>query len=128
MISNKDGCATISDQFKFEVYDNPTISLLQPSTYFICDSVPITLNAVTNSLVYWYFNGQPIVGVTSSQLKAHRGGVYEVKAVSSNGCMTLSDTKINLNNVNIPKPDFSFLNSCIQFPVAFLNETKGGDN
>ena len=42
--------------------------------------------------------------------------------------MTLSDTKINLNNVKIPKPDFSFINSCIQFPVAFLNETKGGDN
>lgn len=128
MISNKDGCATISDQFPFEVYDNPTISLLKPLSYFICDSVQVTLNAVTSGLVNWYFNGQPIVGATSSQLKVHRGGVYEVKAVSSKGCMTLSDTKIILNNINVPKPDFSFINSCVQVPVTFLNETKGEDN
>jgi gliding motility-associated-like protein len=101
---------------------------LKPLSYFICDSVQVTLNAVTSGLVNWYFNGQPIVGATSSQLKVHRGGVYEVKAVSSKGCMTLSDTKIILNNINVPKPDFSFINSCVQVPVTFLNETKGEDN
>jgi len=117
-------CSALSENFPIEVYPKPSINLVLTPTKYICDSVPVTLNASSNGLVYWYLNNIRISGMVGNQIKVHRGGEYSAEAISVNGCTSAGDKVIVLENKNIAKPLFSFSNTCVNKEVLYQNFTK----
>ena len=123
-VTNEYLCKSISDNIPIEVFANPSLIVNKPITEYICDSIPLTLNANSNGLVYWYLNDIRISGYVGNQLKVVKGGIYKAQAISVNGCIVSSVEQIKLENINIPKPIFNFKNSCIRDSVLFQNQTK----
>ena len=123
-VTNEYLCKSISDNIPIEVFANPSLIVNKPITEYICDSIPLTLNANSNGLVYWYLNDIRISGFVGNQLKVFKGGIYKAQAISVNGCIVSSVEQIKLENINIPKPIFNFKNSCIRDSVLFQNQTK----
>jgi len=117
-------CSALSENFPIEVYPKPSINLVLTPTKYICDSVPVTLNASSNGLVYWYLNNIRISGMVGNQIKVQRGGEYSVEAISVNGCTSAGDKVIVLENINIATPLFSFSNTCVDKEVLYQNFTK----
>lgn len=126
-VVNEFNCTTLSENLPVEVYPKPSVNLVIPQTMYICDSVPIILNASSNGLVYWYLNNIKISGIPGNQIKVNRGGIYSAEAISVNGCTTMGDKLILLENKNITKPLFNFKNTCVNKEVLFQNFTKEND-
>ena len=65
-----------------------------PNTPIITyDSLNHTLSTSNSGNAYqWYFNGSPISGSTNQGHLVIQSGIYQVLAINSSGCATLSDT------------------------------------
>ena len=65
-----------------------------PSTPIIAyDSLNHTLSTSNSGNAYqWYFNGSPISGSTNQSHLVIQSGIYQVLAINSSGCATISDT------------------------------------
>ncbi len=65
-----------------------------PNTPVIAyDSLNHTLSTSNSGNAYqWYFNGSPISGSTNQSHLVIQSGIYQVLAINSSGCATLSDT------------------------------------
>jgi PKD repeat protein len=67
-----------------------------PNTPVIAyDSLNHTLSTSNSGNAYqWYFNGSPISGSTNQSHLVIQSGIYQVLAINSSGCATISDTLI----------------------------------
>jgi hypothetical protein len=78
---------TIISQDTVHAYGYPQIPII---TY---DHANHTLTTPNFGYAYqWYFNGSPISGSTTDHHIVYQSGIYSVVAITTNGCVSFSDT------------------------------------
>jgi hypothetical protein len=99
-------CAAGTSNFNYTINHQiiyPQVQILSQDTVHVYgfpytpiiayDSLNHTLSTSNSGNAYqWYFNGSPISGSTNQSHLVIQSGIYQVLAINSSGCATLSDT------------------------------------
>lgn len=91
------------------VLATPKVNISAPATTF-CKGSEVTLNGGSYTSYQWFFQGEKIVGETSSKYTAKSSGQYSVDVVLANQCKVRSEM-LTLNQDVITTPEITFQGS-----------------
>ncbi|RFS21896.1 PKD domain-containing protein [Chitinophaga silvatica] len=96
---------------------------ISSSSNILCDANSVVnLTASGNLNLQWMLDNSALPG-NSSQLAVTKPGTYSAIGTDMNGCVAAASNKITINQQAPIQSDFSFINSCINVPVQFINHT-----
>ncbi len=83
--TNEFGCSTASDKVEISILDTMEI----PTIYQNIDSLKI--DAPADYQLYWYLDGLPLALETNNYHIPDVNGIYTVRLIDANGCMSFTD-------------------------------------
>jgi gliding motility-associated-like protein len=101
----------------------PVASISSSQGQIVCEGSSLVLNATGGATYEWYRDGVLLAGVNGASFSATSAGVYNVRAISSRGCVSTVSNTLTLTLLNKPKADFDFDSYCINRPVTFINKS-----
>lgn len=105
------------------VNPQPAGILQTPLVNYVCSGSSLELRASGADAYQWLLNQQPVAGATSAGFSASSAGVYSVKFISSEGCVSEASNPVRLDVLVKPVLRFQPDSRCAGSPSSFSNNS-----
>jgi gliding motility-associated-like protein len=119
------GCIRMSAIKSIVQLELPKVNLDTAAGTIICDTTSLFLRASGGFAYQWNLDGVRMVGDSSAAKRVSEPGIYQVKAIDANGCISLPSPAVNIRQQLRLKHDITLDTTCVGIPVRMTANSAG---